>query len=109
MLFPRPVADERPISGCSEYKKRLGDGLPPWLVHGLRRMFGTTLADMEVEPHIIEKLLTTDGRHQNQADSIVSADAEVCILAKYMPKMRPQSRANGSRFPCPALRMRAFC
>jgi hypothetical protein len=31
--------------------------LPPWVVHDLRRTFGTTLAEMEAEPHIVEKLL----------------------------------------------------
>jgi integrase len=67
----------------------LGDGLSPWVVHDLRRTFGTTLAEMEVEPHIVERLLNHSmGAIGNQADSIVSAVAEVYILAKYMPKMR---------------------
>ena len=44
---------------------------------------------MEVEPHIAERLLNHSmGAIGNQADSIVSAVAEVYILAKYMPKMR---------------------
>ena len=60
-----------------------------WRLHDLRRTFGTTLAEMEVEPHIVERLLNHSmGAIGNQADSIVSAVAEVCILAKYMPKMR---------------------
>jgi integrase len=89
LLFPSAVSDERPISGWSKYKKRLGDSLPPWVVHDLRRTFGTTLAEMEVEPHIVERLLNHSmGAIGNQADSIVSAVAEVYILAKYMPKMR---------------------
>jgi integrase len=89
LLFPSAVSDERPVSGWSKYKKRLGDGLPPWVVHDLRRTFGTTLAEMEVEPHIVEKLLNHSmGAIGNQADSIVSAVAEVYILAKYLPKMR---------------------
>jgi integrase len=89
LLFPSSVSDERPISGWSKYKKRLGDGVPAWVVHDLRRTFGTTLAEMEVEPHIVEKLLNHSmGAIGNQADSIVSAVAEVYILAKYMPKMR---------------------
>ena len=51
--------------------------------------FGTALAEMEVEPHIVERLLNHSmGAIGNQADSIVSAVAEVYILAKYMPKMR---------------------
>jgi hypothetical protein len=47
-------------------------------------------AEMEVEPHIVERLLNHSmGAIGNQADSIVSAVAEVYILAKYMLKMRP--------------------
>lgn len=89
LLFPSAVSDERPISGWSKYKKRLGDGVPAWRLHDLRRTFGTTLAEMEVEPHIVERLLNHSmGAIGNQADSIVSAVAEVYILAKYMPKMR---------------------
>ena len=63
--------------------------MPAWRLHDLRRTFGTTLAEMEVEPHIVERLLNHSmGAIGNQADSIVSAVAEVYILAKYMPKMR---------------------
>src|ERR1035437_4578732 len=83
------LADERPICGWSKYKKRLGDGVPEWRLHDLRRTFGTSLAEMEVEPHIVERLLNHSMRAiGNQADSIVSAVAEVYNLAKYMPKMR---------------------
>jgi len=89
LLFPSIVSDERPVSGWSKYKKRLGDGVPSWRVHDLRRTFGTTMAEMEVEPHIVERLLNHSmGAIGNQADSIVSAVAEVYILAKYMPRMR---------------------
>jgi hypothetical protein len=63
--------------------------VPAWRLHDLRRTFGTTLAEMEVEPHIVERLLNQSmGAIGNQADSIVRAVAEVYILAKYMPKMR---------------------
>jgi integrase len=89
LLFPSAVSDERPISGWSKYKKRLGDGVSAWRLHDLRRTFGTTLAEMEVLPHIVERLLNHSmGAIGNQADSIVSAVAEVYNLAKYMPKMR---------------------
>jgi integrase len=43
LLFPSAVSDDRPISGWSKYKKRLGDGVPAWRLHDLRRTFGTTL------------------------------------------------------------------
>src|SRR5207247_7838294 len=89
LLFPSTVSDERPVSGWSKYKKRLGDGVPAWRLHDLRRTFGTTLAEMEVLPHIVERLLNPSmGAIGNQADSIVSAVAEVYNLATYLPKMR---------------------
>jgi integrase len=89
LLFPSAVSDERPISGWSKYKKRLGDSVPAWRLHDLRRTFGTSLAEMEVLPHIVERLLNHSmGAIGNQADSIVSAVAEVYNLATYLPKMR---------------------
>jgi integrase len=89
LLFPSAVSDERPISGWSKYKARLGDGVPAWTLHDLRRTFGTKLAEMDVPPHIVERLLNHSmGAIGNQADSIVSAVAEVYNLAKYLPKMR---------------------
>jgi integrase len=89
LLFPSFVSDERPISGFSKYKKNLGDGVPAWTLHDLRRTFGTMLAEMKVTPHVVEKLLNhTMGSIGNKADSIVSAVAEVYNLARYLPEMR---------------------
>ena len=89
LLFPSAVSDERPISGFSKCKKNLGDGVPGWTLHDLRRTFGTMLAEMQVPPHVVEKLLNhTMGSIGNKADSIVSAVAEVYNLAKYLPEMR---------------------
>jgi integrase len=89
LLFPSVVSDERPISGWSKYKKNLGDGVEGWTLHDLRRTFGTKLAELEVLPHIVERLLNHKmGSIGNKADSVVSAVAEVYNLATYMPKMR---------------------
>ena len=89
LLFPSVVSDERPISGWSKYKMNLGDGVEGWTLHDLRRTFGTKLAEQEVLPHIVERLLNHKmGSIGNKADSIVSAVAEVYNLATYMPKMR---------------------
>ncbi|WP_063682914.1 hypothetical protein [Bradyrhizobium stylosanthis] len=77
------------MSGWSKYKKRLGDGVEAWRLHDLRRTFRTGLAETEVEPHIVERLLNPSmGAIGNQADRIVSAVAEVYMLAKYLPKIR---------------------
>jgi integrase len=89
LLFPSFVSDERPISGFSKYKKNLGDGVEGWRHHDLRRTFGTKLAELDVAPHVVEKLLNhTMGAIGNKADSIVSAVAEIYNLAKYLPPMR---------------------
>jgi integrase len=89
LLFPSVVSDERPISGWSKYKKNLNDGVEGWTLHDLRRTFGTKLAELEVLPHIVERLLNHKmGSIGNKADSVVSAVAEVYNLATYMPKMR---------------------
>lgn len=89
LLFPSAVSDDRPISGWSKYKGRLNDGVPGWTLHNLRRTFGTKLAEMDIEPHIVERLLNhTMGSIGNKADSVVSAVAEVYNLARYLPKMR---------------------
>lgn len=89
LLFPSVVSDERPISGWSKYKKNLGDDVEGWTLHDLRRTFGTKLAELEVLPHIVERLLNHKmGSIGNIADSIVSAIAEVYNLATYLPKMR---------------------
>jgi integrase len=89
LLFPSVVSDKRPISGWSKYKKNLNDGVEGWTLHDLRRTFGTKLAELEVLPHIVERLLNHKmGSIGNKADSVVSAVAEVYNLATYMPKMR---------------------
>ena len=89
LLFPSAVSDERPVSGWSEYKARLNDGVPAWRLHDLRRTFRTNLAEMDVAPHIVERLLNHKmGSIGHRADSIVSAVAEVYNLAKYLPRMR---------------------
>jgi len=48
-----------------------------WRLHDLRRTLGTSLAEMKVTPHAVERLLNhTMGAIGNKADSIVSAVAE---------------------------------
>jgi integrase len=89
LLFPSAASDDRPVSGFSKWKKNLGDGVEKWTHHDLRRTFGTKLAELDVTPHIVERLLNhTMGAIGNKADSIVSAVAEVYNLAKYLPPMR---------------------
>jgi integrase len=89
LLFPSFVADDRPISGWSKYKKNLNDGLPGWRLHDLRRTFGTKLAELKVDPHIVERLLNHSmGSISNKTDGLVSEVAKVYNLARYLPEMR---------------------
>ena len=91
LLFSSKVADDRPISGWSKYKMDLDKKLiiEPYVLHDLRRTFGTKLAELKVPPHIVERLLNhTMGSIGNKADSIVSAVAQVYNLATYLPEMR---------------------
>ena len=91
LLFPSTAGEDRPISGWSKYKLELDDGLEVkhYVLHDLRRTFGTKLAELKVLPHVVERLLNhTMGSISNRADSIVSAVAEVYNLAAYLPEMR---------------------
>ncbi len=99
LLFPSRVSDERPVSGWSKFKKELEDGVDGWTLHDLRRTFGTKLAELRVAPHIVERFLNhTMGSISNQADSIVSAVAEVYNLARYIPEMREAVTARWEPF-----------
>jgi integrase len=91
LLFPSKVDGDRPLSGWSKYKTRLDEQYDgePYVLHDLRRTFGTTLAELKITPHLVERLLNhTMGSIGNKADSIVSAVAEVYNLATYLPEMR---------------------
>ncbi|MDI1345078.1 MAG: site-specific integrase [Pseudolabrys sp.] len=92
LLFPSRDADDRPVSGFSKFKKELDEqyaGVGPYVLHDLRRTFGTKLAELKVLPHVVERMLNhTMGSIGNRADSIVSAVAEVYNLATYLPEMR---------------------
>lgn len=80
LLFPSKVDSDRPLSGWSKYKTGLDEqyDVEPYVLHDLRRTFGTTLAELKVKPHLVERLLNhTMGSIGNKADSIVSAVAEV--------------------------------
>jgi integrase len=105
LLFPSYVADDRPISGWSKYKKRLDDlseelpenwdstvlypKIPAWRLHDLRRTFGTKLAELKVTPHVVERMLNHSmGSISNKTDGLVSEVAKVYNLAAYLPEMR---------------------
>jgi integrase len=43
---------------------RLGDSVEPWRVHDLRRTVATRMADIGIEPHVIEAALNHHGWHR---------------------------------------------
>jgi integrase len=60
-----------------------------WVLHDLRRTFGTKLAERKVPPHVVERLLNHKfGSITNQTNGMVSAVAEVYNRHHYMPEMR---------------------
>ncbi len=64
-------------------------GVSNWNLHDLRRTFGTTLAELGIPPHIIERLLNHRmGVISNKTEGTVSAIAEVYIRYSYLPEMR---------------------
>ncbi len=89
LLFPSCVSGDRPISGWSKYKTEMAAGVEHWVLHDLRRTFGTKLAGLRVAPHVVERLLNHKfGSITNQTNGMVSAVAEVYNRHHYMPEMR---------------------
>jgi integrase len=48
----------------ARFDKRLGDGVRPWTLHDLRRTAATRMADLAVQPHIIEQILNHSSGHK---------------------------------------------
>jgi integrase len=56
-----------PISGWSKMKKRLDalmPGTPPWVIHDLRRTAVTGMAELGIEPHVIELIVNHVSGHK---------------------------------------------
>ena len=60
--------DERGFTGWGLYKQRLddrlGDRVAPWTLHDIRRTSCTRLADIGVEPHVIEAAVNHHSGHK---------------------------------------------
>lgn len=71
------------FKGWSKAKKALHKvcGTKGWTLHDLRRTFSTRLGDLDVEPHIIERLL-------NHISEEISGVALIYNRSKYLPPMR---------------------
>lgn len=66
----------------SKPKKNLDElsGVRGWTIHDLRRTFATNLAELQVEPHIIERLL-------NHSTGAISGVAAIYNRFHFMPQM----------------------
>jgi hypothetical protein len=56
-----------PISGWSKTKRRLDalmPGLPPWVIHDLRRTAVTYMAELGIEPHVVELIVNHVSGHK---------------------------------------------
>jgi integrase len=62
-------------------KPKLGDGCAPWRLHDLRRSVATHMAEIGIEPHIIEAALNHAGGHK-------AGVAGVYNRAKYAKQMK---------------------
>ena len=91
LLFPSRVSEERPISGWSKFKADLGDGLPAWRLHDLRRTFRTTLAEIGTPAEIAERLINHAAAVQTDVESIYDR-------YHYMPQMRKAVEAFDEHF-----------
>src|SRR5262249_49854001 len=50
--------------------RRLGDSVKPWRVHDLRRTVATRMADIGIQPHVIEAALNHVSGHKRGAAGI---------------------------------------
>jgi integrase len=63
LVFPARGNAARPVSGFSKAKLRLDRfcGVQDWVFHDLRRTAATALAQLEVPPHVVEKIINHRG------------------------------------------------
>lgn len=82
-LFPARGAPTNPFSGFSKCKKRLDAQcpMPYWTLHDLRRSTATHMAQLGVQPHIVEAVL-------NHASGTISGVAGVYNRYAYFDEKR---------------------
>ncbi|PPD00681.1 MAG: hypothetical protein CTY31_06255 [Hyphomicrobium sp.] len=59
LLFPARGRSNRPVSGFSKWKQQLdrSSGVRDWCLHDIRRTVSTGLGELEVLPHVIDRVL----------------------------------------------------
>jgi integrase len=84
LLFPARGKSASPFNGWSKAKaaldRRLGRTVAPWTLHDLRRTFATRMAELGVQPHVIERIL-------NHSTGQISGIAATYNRATYLKEM----------------------
>ena len=83
LVFPARGSSTNSFSGFSKAKRRLSQDcdIAPWRLHDLRRTVATGLARLEVQPHVIERVL-------NHSSGTISGVAAVYNRFQYLDEMR---------------------
>ena len=85
LLFPARGKSASPFNGWSKAKaaldRRLAGSVAPWTLHDLRRTFATRMAELGVQPHVIERIL-------NHSAGQISGIAATYNRATYLKEMR---------------------
>ena len=82
-VFPARGKLDQSYSGYSKGKRTLNDavGIDDWTLHDLRRSAATGMAQLGVEPHIVECIL-------NHSTGTFGGVAGVCNRYRYLDQMR---------------------
>ena len=67
--------------GKLKLDKRLGDGVAPWVLHEIRRSVATGMANLGVQPHVVEAILNHQSGHK-------AGVAGVYNKSSYQPEMK---------------------
>ncbi len=83
LLFPARGRTNSVYSGFSKNKKRIDklSGVSDWTLHDIRRTVATGMAQLRIEPHVVEKLL-------NHSSGTFGGVAGVYNRFGYLPEMR---------------------
>jgi integrase len=82
-VFPARGNSDRTFSGFTKLKRRLdaASGVDEWTLHDLRRTGATTMARLDIAPHVIERIL-------NHSTGTLGGIAGIYNRFKYLPEMR---------------------
>ena len=93
--------------GKTSLDRRLGDAVAPFHLHDLRRTVATRMADIGVQPHIIEQILNHQSGHKrgvagvyNRSSYAREVKAALAPLGRSRPRAGRGRRPQGAAVPC---------